>query len=121
MRDPIWDGKNPHLWIVSGSTGKELQECMQAGYVIASHVTLPPLAGSLKTAVSMSRLKRWWFWTRNIWGKIVKIAMHDDDCTADISCEFGEFCKNNGRVIAQRIGLILPAPLLVGFHSGHGR
>ena len=94
---------------------------MQAGYVFASHVTLPLLAGSLRTAVSMSRLKRWWFWTRSIWGKIVKIVMHDDDCIEDISCEFGEFCKKNGRVIAQHIGPFLPAHLLVGFRSGQGR
>ena len=91
---------------------------MQTGYVFASHVTLPLLAGSLRTAVSMSRLKRWWFWTRSIWRKIVKIAMHDDDCIEDISCEFDEFCRKNGRIIAQRIEPFLPAHLLVGFRSG---
>ena len=43
---------------------------------------------------------------------MVKIAMHDDDYTADISCEFGEFCRKNGRVIAQRMGPICPDSLL---------
>ena len=121
MRDPIWDGKNPHLWIVSGSSGKELQECRRAGYVIANHVSLPLLAGSLKTAGSMSRLERWCFWTGSIWGKKLKIGMRDDDCIADISCEFGEFCRKNGRVIALRIGPFLPARLLFWFRSGQGR
>ena len=93
---------------------------MQAGYVFASHVTLPLLAGSLRTAVSMSRLKRWWFWTRSIWRKIVKIAMHDDDCIEDISCEFDEFCRKNGRVIAQHIGAICPARVLFRWAMDRG-
>ena len=33
----------------------------------------------------------------------MKIGMQDDNCTADISSKFGEFCSKNGRVIAQRI------------------
>ena len=42
----------------------------------------------------------------------MKIAMHDDDCVADISCEFVEFCRKNGKVIARRIGPFFPARLL---------
>ena len=121
MRDPIWDGKNPHLWIESGSSGKELQESRRAGRLIASHVSLPLLAGSLKTAGSMSRLEGWCFWTGSIWGKKLKIGMRDNDCIADISCEFGEFCGKNSRVIGLRIGPFLPARLLFWFRSGQGR
>ena len=118
MRDPIWDGKNPHLWIVYGSSGKELQECMQAGYVIASHVSLPLLSRSLTTAGSVSRLERWCFWTRSILRKKIKIRMEDDDCIEDNSCEFGWFCRKIGRDIAQGIGPFLQARLLFCFRSG---
>ena len=52
MRDPIWDGTDQDLWIVSGSFGKELQESTQAGCVIGSHVSLVLLAGSLESAGS---------------------------------------------------------------------
>ena len=113
MRDPIWDGKNPHLWIVSGSSGKELQECRQAGSVIASHVSLPLLAGSLKTAKSMSRLERWCFWTRRIFGKYMEISMPNDNCIADIFSRFTEFCRKNGGIIAQRMWPFLPDRLLL--------
>ena len=44
----------------------------------------------------------------------MKIAMHDDDCIEDISREFGEFCRKNGRVTAQRMGKFLAARLLFG-------
>ena len=118
MPDPIWDGKNPHLGIVSGSFGKEWQECRQAGYVIASHVSLALLAGRLKKPVSMFCIERWCFWTRSISVKKVKIGMQDDNSIADISCEFGEFRKTNGRVIAQRIIPLLPARLLFWVLSG---
>ena len=40
--------------------------------------------------------------------------MPDDNCIADISLRFGEFCTKNGGVIAQRIGPFLPARLFFG-------
>ena len=44
----------------------------------------------------------------------MKIGMQDDNCIADISSKFGEFCRKNGRVIAQRMGKLLAARLLFG-------
>ena len=51
----------------------------------------------------------------------MQICMHGDNCIADISCEFSEFCRKNSRVIAQRIGPFPPARLLFWFRSGQGR
>ena len=61
-----------------------------------------------------------WVWSKKGVSPL-KIGMRDDDCIADISCEFGEFCRKNGRVIALRIGPFLPARLLFWFRSGQGR
>ena len=53
--------------------------------------------------------------------------MQDDNCKADISAKFAEFCTKNGGVIAQRIGPFLPARLFLGcaldlaWRRGRGR
>ena len=86
-----------------------------------SHDYLPLLVCRLKTAGSLCRLDRWCFWIRNICGKKVTTGMPDDNCIADISLRFGEFCTKNGGVIAQRIGPFLPARLLFWFRSGQVR
>ena len=58
MRDPIWDGTDQDLWIVSGSFGNYLQECTQAGCVIASHVSLPLLSSENSAKASEFRQDR---------------------------------------------------------------
>ena len=40
--------------------------------------------------------------------------MQDDNCRADISSRFGEFCSTNGRIIAQRIVKFLATRILFG-------
>ena len=74
---PNLEREDLHLWIVSGSSGKELQECRRAGYVIASHVSLHLHAGSLKTAgpclVLIACVLK-----ENKLGKYVKIGMPDE-------------------------------------------
>ena len=114
--DCIW-----HVWKIIAS--------VHASWLIftVSHDSLPLLVCRLKTAGSLCRLDRWCFWIRNICGKKVTTGMADDNCIADISPRFGEFCTNNGRVIAQRIGRILPARLFFGcaldmvWRRGRGR
>ena len=110
IKHEAWGKKS--LWVVSGSSEKKMQECMQAGYLTANHVSLPLLAGRLKTLGSLSGFERWCFVTKRILRKWVKIGTQDVNCIANISCEFGKFCKKNGKVIAQRIGPFLPARLL---------